>query len=209
MPGCGAHESRCADCHACHAPVPRRPARRGGCWRCLALAPPASCSPWARSSGAQQCVLGSESILRQVGWFLCSSPHRAAHGHAGKVCRRWLCCPSALLGLAVLFTGRSTACLPQPLASHLIGGPAENGGSAQSPEPPSLRLLPRPFNLAPQCNTPRRSNGEVFRPQLGTEAALSGSDGSSGSSSLSARLQRTLLDIQYGRVEHPWGVVVE
>lgn len=51
-----------------------------------------------------------------------------------------------------------------------------------------------------------RSNGEVFRPHLGTEEALSAS-GSEGS--LSARLQRTLLDIQYGRTEHPWGVVVE
>lgn len=63
----------------------------------------------------------------------------------------------------------------------------------------SQRLCKHPRSI-------RRSNGEVFRPHLGTEEALSAS-GSEGS--LSARLQRTLLDIQYGRTEHPWGVVVE
>jgi len=44
----------------------------------------------------------------------------------------------------------------------------------------------------------RRSTGEVFAPQPFSPEA-----------SLSARLQRTLLDIQYGRQEHPWSVVVE
>jgi hypothetical protein len=29
------------------------------------------------------------------------------------------------------------------------------------------------------------------------------------SGSLSARLQRSLMDIQYGRVEHPWSVPLE
>lgn len=41
----------------------------------------------------------------------------------------------------------------------------------------------------------------MFRTQQGGEGG--------GGASLAARLQRTLLDIQYGRVEHPWSVVVE
>lgn len=46
----------------------------------------------------------------------------------------------------------------------------------------------------------------MFASQLGPDGATL-ADGSSPS--LCGRLQRTLLDIQYGRVEHPWGTVVE
>lgn len=44
-----------------------------------------------------------------------------------------------------------------------------------------------------------RATGEVFSTAAPFDAQRS----------LAGRLQRALLDIQYGRVEHPWSVVVE
>lgn len=44
-----------------------------------------------------------------------------------------------------------------------------------------------------------RASGEVFATAAPFDAQRS----------LAGRLQRALLDIQYGRVEHPWSVVVE
>ncbi|EFN57110.1 hypothetical protein CHLNCDRAFT_57448 [Chlorella variabilis] len=46
-----------------------------------------------------------------------------------------------------------------------------------------------------------RANGEVYRTRFSPDDDPAGS--------LSSRLQRALLDIQYGRVEHPWGVALD
>ncbi|KAI3434631.1 hypothetical protein D9Q98_002698 [Chlorella vulgaris] len=46
-----------------------------------------------------------------------------------------------------------------------------------------------------------RSNGEVYTTRLSPET--------DPGASLAVRLQRSLLDIQYGRTEHPWSVAVE
>jgi hypothetical protein len=51
------------------------------------------------------------------------------------------------------------------------------------------------------CLSACRSSGEVFTT---TQSAVEDPAGS-----LSARLQRSLMDIQYGRVEHPWSVPLE
>jgi hypothetical protein len=53
----------------------------------------------------------------------------------------------------------------------------------------------------PACLSACRSSGEVFTT---TQSAVEDPAGS-----LSARLQRSLMDIQYGQVEHPWSVPLE